>query len=128
MTPGVKFSIEERIQTCEEYSKRWQRFFVLLSEGIEHKKIIEKDEIAFQQIMHHLAANHFSFALMMGEAFPKSDEILAVLSEAVSLRHIKYMSEAQRSSLQLNWHTLFIQMNKCLGKLKLLLPPDAVVS
>lgn len=108
---------------CREYTRLWQEFFKYFSDGFEGKKIYDKDEQAFFQLMNVLALNHFRFVEMAGDYFKGGDEALRVLTETPSLQAIAAMSEAQFSKLQIDWHTLFIAMNKTLGKLNTLLPP-----
>jgi hypothetical protein len=118
-------SIENRLNICREFTKLWQQYFQFFSDGFEDKKIFEKDEQAFFQLMNVLALNHYRFVEMAGEYFKDGEGILAVLTETVSLSAIKQMSEAQFSKLLIDWHTLFISMNKAIGKLMIKLPQTA---
>ena len=116
-------SIENRLAICREYTRIWQEYFKFFSDSLEDKKIYEKDEQAFFQIVNVLALNHFRFVEMAGEYFKDGDAILGVLCDTISLQAMKGMSEAQYSKLQIDWHTLFILMNKTIGKLIAKLPP-----
>ena len=116
-------SLDNRIAICREYTRLWQEYFKFFSDGFEDKRIYEKDEQAFFQIINVLALNHFRFSEMAGALFKDSDAILKVLTDTPSLQFIKQMSEAQFSKLLIDWHTLFISMNKTLGKLNMQLPP-----
>jgi hypothetical protein len=108
----------------KEYCRLWSDFFRAFSEGLQDRKIYESDEQSFLQIVSLLAANHYRFEEMAGEYFNDPDKILEVLSEAVSLSYLKTLSDAQFSKLEVDWHSIFIHMNKCLGKLISLLPPE----
>ena len=68
--------------------------------------------------------HHYRFEMMAGEFLKDPDKVLGVLCEAVSLNYLKSLSEAQFSKLEVDWHSLFIAMNKCLGKIISLLPPE----
>lgn len=118
-------SIENRLNICREYTRLWQQYFQFFADGFEDKKIYEKDEQAFFQLMNVLALNHYRFVEMAGEFFKDGEGIIKVLTDTVSLQAIKNMSEAQFSKLQIDWHTLFISMNKAIGKLITLLPPTS---
>jgi hypothetical protein len=117
-------SIENRISVCRDYTKLWAEFFKFFAEGLQDKKITEKDEAAFDKIVSLVALNHFKFTELVGDKFKDPDGILEVLTNAASLSNLKIMSEAQFSKLQVDWHTLFIEMNKCCGKLNAELPVD----
>jgi hypothetical protein len=117
-------TIENRISVCRDYTKLWAEFFKFFAEGLHDKKVTEKDEAGFDKIVSLVALNHFKFVELMGDRFKDPEGILEVLTNSVSLSHLKSMSEAQFSKLQVDWHTLFIEMNKCLGKLNAELPID----
>ena len=115
--------IEHKMEVCREYSRIWAEFFQYFAEGFADKKIYQKDEENFQQLIKTLAMNHYKFSVSVKEHFKGADAILEVLSEAVSLQNLKSMSEAQFSKIQVSWHTLFIEMNKAMGKFLTKLPP-----
>ncbi len=115
-------TLGERIRLCKEYTTLWSDFFGMFAEELEHKKVLPNDERAFAQIVSLLALKHYKFTEMMGNKLPEPEAIREVLCEAVSLQHLKGLSEAQFSKLQVDWHTQFIAMNKCLGKLIAELP------
>ena len=120
-------SIENRLAICREYTRLWQEYFKYFSDGFEGKKIYDKDEQSFFQLMNVLALNHFRFSEMAGEFLKDSEGVLKVLCDTPSLQTIAGMSDAQFSKLLIDWHTLFIAMNKAIGKLNTLLPPPPEV-
>ncbi len=115
-------SVEQQIDLCKDYTRQWSDFFKIFADGLENKKITPNEERIFNQMLTILALKHFRFAEMMGENLPNPEGILEVLCDAVSLQQMKDLSEAQFSKLQVDWHTEFIAMNKCLGKLLSMLP------
>ncbi|MCX7765128.1 MAG: hypothetical protein N2246_00255 [Candidatus Sumerlaeia bacterium] len=117
-------SIEYRIKVLKEYLNLWSDYFRAFGEGLRERKIYESDEQSFFQIMSLLALNHYRFEQMAGEYVKDPDKVLDVLCETVSLNHLKTMSEAQFSKLEVDWHTIFIAINKGIGKLIGLLPPE----
>ncbi len=121
----INFSSPEyRIRIVKEYSKLWSDFFRSFTESMRERKISESDEESFFQIVSLLSVNHYRFEMMADNFMKDSDKILDVLSEAINLHYLKSMSEAQFSRFEVDWHSLFIAMNKCLGKLIGLLPPE----
>ncbi|MBN1901046.1 hypothetical protein JW926_06945 [Candidatus Sumerlaeota bacterium] len=125
MAAGKTFmNLAEKIQLCKDYTTLWSDFFKMFADGLEQKKIEPNEEKTFNQIVSLLAFKHYKFAEMMEKKLPDPDGILEVLCEAVSLQQLKELSEAQFSKLQVDWHTEFIAMNKCMGKLIIDLPVD----
>jgi len=125
MASGKPFiTLQERIDLCKGYTRLWSDFFKTFSEGLEHKKILHSEEVIFTQMVCLLAFKHYRFTEMMDKYLPDPDGILEVLCEAAGLQHLKELSEAQFSKFQVDWHTQFIAMNKCLGKLIIELPVE----
>jgi hypothetical protein len=116
-------TVENRLAVCTEYTKLWKDYFAFYADGFDEKQVIgDQDEMRFFQLMNILAMNHYRFSEMAAEHFKDSAGILQVLADTVSLNAIRQMSEAQFSKLLIDWHTLFIAMNKAIGKLKTQLP------
>lgn len=116
-------AIDNKIATAREYTRLWQEYFKFFADGFDERKIFEEDERKFFMLMNVLAMNHFRFTELSAPHFKGGDDVLRVLTETPSLAAIKSMSEAQFSKLLIDWHTLFIAMNKAIGKLNAQLPP-----
>ncbi len=117
-------SIDNRLAVCTEYTRLWQEYFKFYADGFDEKQAIsEQQEQQFFQMMNILALNHYRFCEMAGQFFKDGENILKVMASTYSLTGVKQMSEAQFAALLIDWHSLFITMNKAIGKLKLQLPP-----
>ncbi|MCB2155735.1 hypothetical protein KQI84_12695 [bacterium] len=116
-------SIENRIAVVREYAALWQQFFTYFSDDLIEKNITQEEEHEFGNLVSILALNHFKFQELSIDYFKDAPKILNVLTETVSLSHMKAQPEATFSKIQIEWHTLFIGMNKALGKLLSELPP-----
>ncbi|MCL5271146.1 MAG: hypothetical protein M1457_11515 [bacterium] len=114
--------LESRIAICREYIALWMNFFRMLSEDIGNRDYTANEEKAFFQVMTILARKHFLFVEMMGDTFERGNDILSVLVLAVGLSHARLLPENTRSKLELDWHSLFLDMNKALGRLLRMLP------
>lgn len=115
-------SLDNRIAVVTKYKNLWQEYFRFFADGFDDRKITSQDEQSFFQIMNTLATNHFRFTEMAGEYFKSGGLIQDILTETVSLSVLKQMSEAQFGKLLIDWHTVFINMNKALGKLNMQRP------
>ena len=109
--------LEKRIAFVQEYIKLWRQYFQMFSEGFEDRKILKRDEEEFARILNSLAHHHHRFAATAYPEMKDTDAIIKLLCETVSLSHLKGLSEAQVSKDQIDWHTVFIDMNKALGRL-----------
>lgn len=109
--------LENRISQCREFIQLWAKFFQFFADDIHERKIEPADEKAFFTAITLLARRHFLFTELMGEAFEGSAEVMDVLVASVSLSNIKAMDESTYSKLELDWHTLFLNMNVAMGRL-----------
>jgi hypothetical protein len=109
--------LEQRVAFVQEYIKLWRQFFEMFAEGFEGRKILKRDEEEFARILNSLAHHHYRFTAMSYPEMSNTDSILKVLCEVISLSHLKGLSEAQVSKFQIDWHSIFIDMNKALGRL-----------
>lgn len=115
-------ALENRLSVVIKYKNLWQEYFRFFADGFDDRKITGQDEQQFFQVMQALAVNHFRFTEMAGEYFKDGNMIQEILTETVSLNTLKQMSEAQFGKLLIDWHTVFINMNKALGKLNMQKP------
>lgn len=116
-------SYENRIQTCREYATLWQEFFQFFAEDLTERGFTEDEERRFAELVTVLAQKQFKFTQLSAPHFTGGEEILRILSEAVSLSYLKTLPEASFNKLQVDWHTVFLNMNKCIGKLLNEIPP-----
>ncbi len=114
--------LDNRIVICREYISLWMQFFRFFAEDLSEKEVTPAEEKAFFQAMTQLARKHFLFQELMSDTFDRGPDIIKVLDMAVSLTHIQLMQENTRSKLELDWHSLFLDMNKALGRLLRRLP------
>jgi len=114
---GAAERLEQRIAFVQEYIKLWRQFFEMFAEGFEGRKILKRDEEEFARVLNSLAHHHYRFTTMSQPEMSGTEGILKVLCEVTSLSHLKGLSEAQVAKIQIDWHTIFIDMNKALGRL-----------
>ena len=60
----------------------------------------------------------------MGNKFDDGERVLDVLERAEGLRAIQLMTEANFGKLEIDWHTVFINMHRAVGRLMHELPPE----
>lgn len=109
--------IENRIATCREYLRLWAQLFRFFNDISPETAATPEQEKQFFQITTALARKHFLFCELMADAFHSPDKILEVLTQLTSLERVRQMDEPTFQKLQLEWHTLFIEMNVTLGRL-----------
>ncbi len=117
-------SLEYRLAACREYIQLWQEYFQFFADDLTDRIFTEEDERRFGELISALSAKYFRFTQLAGSDFKGGPEILKLLAETVSLSYLKTLPEANFNKLQVDWHTLFLAMNKCLGKIMTSVPPE----
>lgn len=108
---------EYRLQVIQEYLRLWAEFFQFIDDDIREKKITPDDEKRFFQHVTTLASHHLPLIEVAGEDMKKPEDMVNILNESVSLSYVKTLPDAHFSKLQVDWHELFLELNKCMGKL-----------
>lgn len=109
--------IENRISVCRQYIKLWAQLFRFFAERNPERKVTAEEEKSFFQVITALARKHFLFNELMGDTFSSPDKIIELLSEMTSLQRVVSLDETAVSKIELDWHTLFLEMNVALGRL-----------
>lgn len=120
--------LENRIAVCREFIALWTNFFRFFCDNLADKEITPEEEKVFFQLSTQLARKHFMFVELMGDVFDRGNDIINVLVLAVSLNTLQNMPENTYSKLELDWHSLFLDMNKALGRLVRMLPTNLPLS
>lgn len=120
--------LENRIAVCREFIGLWMNFFKFLAEDISNKEIKPEEEKAFFQAMTLIARKHFLFVELMNDCFDRANDLINVISMANSLAAVQTMPENTRSKMELDWHTLLLEMNKALARLLRRLPGNPTLS
>lgn len=116
--PKINFnSLDYRIEVAQEYTNLWQKFFTFFGEGFEGRRISEAQEKEFHQVIQQLARQHYPYCEIIGDLLDNGskNQIIDIISETVSLSHIKMISVSEFNTLMQDWHSVFISMNIALG-------------
>ncbi len=109
--------IENRISVCRQYIKLWAQLFRFFADYNPERKVTADEEKRFFQVITALARKHFLFDELMSDTFSSGDKILEIIVDMSSLQKIVSMDEIAISKIELDWHTLFLEMNVALGRL-----------
>lgn len=123
-----QISLQNRIKVCLDFIGLWKEFFKAFSEDREDREITLAEEKAFFQLVTKIARKQFMFTQLMGDHFDRGEDLMKTLAMAPSLTHIENMPEASRSKLEMDWHGLYLDINKTLGHLLRMLPGEMTLS
>jgi len=120
--------IEKSIKLCAGYANLWQSFFEHFSEDVEDLQVTEERETSFLKIQTVLASRQFELVTKLGEDFKGGARIMGFMSEVVNLDHLKGLSDAEYTTMQVRWHEVFLDLHKARGRLMKQLPPPPVAA
>jgi hypothetical protein len=108
---------EYRLHVIQDYLRLWSEFFQFIDDDIRDKKITPDDEKRFAQHVTTLAARNVSLTETAGEDVKKPEQIVDILNECVSCSYIKTLPDTHFNKLQVDWHEMFLELNKCVGRI-----------
>lgn len=120
--------LDTRIATCREYIALWTNYFRYIAETLDRKEVTPEEEKGFFQIASQLSRKHFLFVELMGDCFDRGGDIINLLATGSSLAMLQGMQEQTRSKFELDWHSLFLDLNKSLGRLVRMIPGNMTLS
>lgn len=117
--------IQQRVRVCEDYAKLWDEFFRYFGTPDFHdRRILDQDEARFAKLVTTLAKQQFSLSYFVGDKFSDGDKIIDILMQAESLKHLQQLNDANFSKFEIDWHSVFINMHRAVGRLERELPPE----
>lgn len=119
---------QNRIAICREYIGLWTHYFRFFAEDLVSREITAEEEKGFFQLGTVLARKHFQFVELMGDCFERGPDIINLLATGTNLATLQGMQEQTFAKFQLDWHTLFLEMNKGLGRLLRMMPGNMTLS
>lgn len=119
---GQIIRIENRISVNREYIRLWGHLFRFFTAFEQDKKFTPEEEKSFFQVVTALARKQFLFCELTGEHFQERDKLLEILTACESLGNLNYLDSATREKLELDAHSLLLEMNVTLGRLLRLMP------
>ncbi len=111
-----------RLSVVTDYTVLWRNYFHYFQEKEVDRKFTAEEEKEFEDLMTNLAVNQFRFHEAVVPFMKDPREVFKIMQTTPSLKVLHSMSDATFSKTQIDWHTLFIEMNKAIGKLQLIQP------
>ncbi len=110
--------LEMKIARLQEIIGLWNRFYEITAAVLKGAEFGEPLENEFLELKSSLARKFQSLA----DKFPRKtfpeEEVADVLSQAVSLGHLKQFSSFAASEFQNQWHKVYISLNRMLGHME----------
>ena len=109
--------VDELVRQMENYLECWKQFNFYLNQA-RAKNFSAEDETQFLEVKSLLTQELEILFSAIEVENPRKDEILALISDAPSIRYLSEQNEAALRSLENQWHKIYIAWQSLLGQLK----------
>lgn len=112
--------LERKIEALKEFIQEWIGFRDFLKEALKDKTISAEKEKEFLEIKSLIARKHQGLAQVLEAEMVLSfnEELMDIVSHAVSLESMAGTSDIQFRKIENDWHLSYINLNKLLGRLE----------
>ena len=109
--------LDQLVAQLENYLECWKQinYFINLARS---KKFGPEDENQFLEIKSVIAQELEMILAAVETTNPSRDEVLALISNAPSIRYLSEMQEGALRGVENSWHKIFIGFQSLLGQLK----------
>lgn len=109
--------LDQLVAQLENYLECWKQinYFINLARS---KKFEPEDENQFLEVKSVIAQELELILSAVETTNPSKEEVLALISNAPSIRYLSEMQEGVLRGVENNWHKIFIGFQSLLGQLK----------
>ncbi len=108
-------TFEEKKQIIQEFIELWNQYFSFFSTSIEELILTEEREKQFFEVQSKIATRLYSLLKVTDTYFSGGKNILRLLSVTPTIKHLSQITDSQFSKYQVDWHSLYLDMNKVYG-------------
>lgn len=109
--------VDELVRQMENHIECWKQFNAYVNQA-RGKNFGPEDETHFLEIKSLLTQELELLFAAIEVSNPRKDEILAVISDAPSIRYLSEQSDLSLRTLENQWHKIYIAWQSLLGQLK----------
>jgi len=110
--------IERQFSDCKELIAHWQAFHDFLIMGTRGENITPEKEEQFLLLKSKIAMLHDSFMEALTTDQNIGQEVLNIITRAITLRHLNKQSIADTKKMEIEWHESFLLLNQTIGALE----------
>ncbi len=106
---------EEKKDVIENFTKMWEDYFSYFSSSLEEIIINKEKEKEFFDIQSKITFNLYRFIKVTETFFSGGTDILRLMFVTPSLRHLGQLTDSQFNKYQVDWHGIYLDINKAYG-------------
>lgn len=111
-------AVERQYSDCKELIVLWRTFHDFFVMGIKSENINPEKENQFLEIKSRIAMLHDSFMDALTHDQNIGQEVLNIVSRAITLKHLSRQSTADIKKMEIEWHESYLLLNETIGTLE----------
>lgn len=111
-------AVERQYSDTKELLALWRTFYDFFVMGVKNDNITPEKEGQFLEIKSRIAMLHDSFMEALTHNQNIGQEVLNIISRAITLRHLGKQSTADIKKMEIEWHESYLLLNETIGVLE----------
>jgi hypothetical protein len=111
-------NLERRLADCRQLLELWRLFHDFFAIAVKGEDITSTKEAQFLEIKSRIAMLHDSFIESLSHDQSIGQNVLAIVSRSITLKHINRMSNAEIKKIEIEWHESYLLLNETIGLLE----------
>lgn len=111
-------TVERQYSDTKELLALWRTFYDYFVLGVKNDNITAEKEAQFLELKSRIAMLHDSFMEALTHNQNIGQEVLNIISRAITLRHLSKQSTADVKKMEIEWHESYLLLNETIGVLE----------
>ncbi|MGI8906950.1 MAG: hypothetical protein ACR2IE_10725 [Candidatus Sumerlaeaceae bacterium] len=114
----IDTTVERQYSDTKELLALWRTFYDYFVLGVKNDNITPEKEGQFLEIKSRIAMLHDSFMEALTANQNIGQEVLNIISRAITLKHLSKQSTADVKKMEIEWHESYLLLNETIGVLE----------
>lgn len=111
-------AVERQYSDSKELLALWRTFHDFFVMGVKGENLTSEKEAQFLEIKSKIAMLHDSFMDALSHDQNIGQEVLNIISRAITLKHLSKQSQADIKKMEIEWHESYLLLNETIGALE----------
>lgn len=109
--------VERQYSDSKELLALWNTFHQFFSMGVKGENITPEKENQFLELKSRIAMLHDSFMDALTSNHSVGQEVLSIITRAITLKHLSRISTADLKKMEIEWHEAYLLLNDTIAAL-----------
>jgi hypothetical protein len=114
----IDSTVERQFSDTRELLSLWRTFYDYFVMAVKKDNITPEKEQQFLEIKSRIAMLHDSFMEALTHNQNIGQEVLNIISRAITLKHVGKQSTADVKKMEIEWHESYLLLNETIGMLE----------